>query len=100
PGRQPAEPQPPDLRDRLRAADRREAALVAVAERRRLASAEAVTDHARRVAALLHGDRRRSGEGRGRPCPSCTRAMSPSASTSGWPATLRSGPTATRPPRS
>ena len=80
-----------------RAADRRQVALVAVAERRRRsARAAAPRTSLRRVAALLHRHRRDAGQ-HGLAVGSRTRTMSPSANTSGWPGSVRSGSTVTRP---
>ena len=80
-----------DVGDRAGAADGGEVALVGVVEGLGVAAGEAVGDHARRVAALLHGDRRDARVGRA-PMPSGWRTltMSPTASTSGWPGTERS----------
>src|SRR5205814_7284787 len=62
PGEEAAELEPLDLGDGCRAPDRREVALVAVVERRRLPRAQAVAHDRGRVPALLHRDRRNAGK--------------------------------------
>ena len=90
-----------EVGDRPGAADRREVALVAVAERPDRLARVGGRGRLGRVAALLHRDRRdaRVDDGARHLAPR-TRTMSPSASTSGWPGRVRSGSTATRPARS
>ena len=102
PGERAAEVQPLDLGDGAGAADRGEVALVDVAERLdRLAGEPALAPTRRRVAALLHRDGRDAGQVLDARRPAdFTRTMSPSASTSGCPGSVRSGSTVTRPARS
>src|SRR4051812_39754155 len=63
PGEEAAELHALDVGDRRGPADGGEIAFVAVAERRRGAALQAGADGTRRVAPLLHGDRREAGEG-------------------------------------
>ena len=63
PGEEAAELDALDVRDGRGAADGGQVALVAVPERRRGAALQAGADGLRRVAPLLHGDRRDAGEG-------------------------------------
>ena len=64
------------------------------------APSQAGADGLGHVAPLLHRDRRHAGQGIGEPSRSRTRTMSPSAKTSGWPGSVRSASTVTRPARS
>ncbi len=89
-----------DVRDRLRPADGGEVALVDVAERRgRAGRGGARGRHARRSGPAASRPARARATGR---CPvaGLTATMSPSASTSGCPASVRSGRTGIRPARS
>ena len=80
-----------------RAADRREVALVAVAERPRPRGPRIrARDDARGVAALLHRDGRDPGSATAARPRRRTRTMSPIANTSGWPGGARSGSTRRR----
>ena len=85
PGDEAAEPDRVQVGDRGGAADRRQVALVAVAERPGVAAAQPRAHELGRVAALLHRDRRHAGQDLTSPSGLRTRTMSPSASTSGWP---------------
>ena len=84
-----------------RAADRGEVALVAIAEG--LASRASAAAHvrpARRSGPAASRPGRRRVARTGSPSGRRTRTMSPSANTSGWPGSVRSGSTVTRPARS
>ena len=98
PGDRAAEVQPLDLGDGAAAADRGEVALVDVAERLdRLAGEPALDRGARRSGPAASPPARRPGGPGRRRRADFTRTMSPSAITSGWPGSVRSGSTVTPP---
>ena len=91
------EPQAADLRHRGLAADGGQRPLVAVLEPAPRLRLQRPEDVAGDVPAHLHGRRRHA---RARACRRVTAARSPATKTSGWPGTVRSGSTLTRPARS
>ena len=80
--------------------DRGQVSLVVVAERPGWTPAQPVAHDPCGVAALLHRHRREPRQHGGGPSRPRTRTMSPIASTSGWPGSVRSSSTSTRPARS